>query len=130
MLRLLLCSTAVLALGLGTLVADDTQKDKEKADKHAKATITKVDPQRGLVMVKMKDKNGKDVQKAFRLTEDIRYLDSTGRAARIDIFQSGDDILVLEEEGRLKEMKKVEHKDKNEGKKPAGSDTEKKPVDK
>lgn len=49
---------------------------------------------------------GKDVEKTFRFTEDIRMLDSTGRAVAIDVFQSGDDILVVEVEGKLKEVHK------------------------
>jgi hypothetical protein len=116
MLRLLLCSTAVLALMAGALVADEAKKaDKNK--KRCDATITKIDAKKGEVMVKMKDKEGKEVEKTFKLEGDMVYLDSTGNVAAVDIFRSGDDILVLEEEGHLKEMKKQEKKP--EEKKPA-----------
>jgi hypothetical protein len=69
-------------------------------------TITKVDPQAATVTVKMEDKEGKEVEKTFHLMEDAEYLDSTGRVATIDVFQSGDEILFVEMEGNIKEMKK------------------------
>jgi hypothetical protein len=116
MLRLLLCSTVVLGLMAGALVADEAKKaDKNK--KRNEATITKIDAKKGEVVVKMKDKEGKDVEKTFKLEGDMVYLDSTGRVAEVDLFRNGDDVLVLEEEGHLKEMKKQAKKP--EEKKPA-----------
>ena len=125
MLRLLLCSTAVLGLMVGALAADEAKKDadKNKAKNRCEAKITKIDAKKGEVTVRMKDKEGKEVEKTFKLEEDMRYLDSTGRVAAVDIFRNGDEILVLEEEGRLKEMKKS---DKNTGK----NTEEKKPASK
>jgi hypothetical protein len=69
-------------------------------------TITKVAPREGTVTVKMEDKEGKEVEKTFRLTEDVQYLDSTGRVATLDIFQCGDEVLIIESEGKIKELKK------------------------
>jgi hypothetical protein len=117
MLRLLLCSTAVLGLMVGGLVADEAKKEKEKGKKHNEATITKIDAKKGEVEVRMKNKEGKEVEKTFKLEGDIVYLDSTGRVATVDFFRSGDDVLVLEESGHLKEMKKQAKKP--EEKKPA-----------
>jgi hypothetical protein len=99
---------AFLVAGATAQAQQTTEKDKTTAGKTAKpgqeATITKVDTKNKTVTVKMKDKTGKEVEKTFRLTEDIRYFDSTGRAARIDVFQAGNDVLVIEEEGRLREV--------------------------
>jgi hypothetical protein len=113
---------AVLTIfAIGMARADDTKDKARTKDKHrTKATITKVDAKNGTITVKMKGKKGKEVEKTFKLTEDIVYLDSTGRAARIDIFQSGDDVLIMEREGKLKELrkhqlKKSENKDKRSG---------------
>ncbi len=119
MLRLVLCSTAVLAVMAVGLVADEAKKeaDKNKDKKRCDATITKIDAKKGEVTVRMKDKEGKEVEKKFKLEEDMVYLDSTGRVAAVDVFRNGDDVLVLEEEGRLKEMKKQEKK--SDDKKPA-----------
>jgi hypothetical protein len=108
-------SDGVLALAAGNLVADEAKKDRtNKEGKHCEATITKVDLAHHTVTVRMRDRDGKEVTKTFHLTEDVRMLDSTGRVAAIDVFQSGDDILVLEAEGHLKEMKKAEKHGKHE----------------
>jgi len=70
------------------------------------ATITNVDPKAGTVTLKMKDENGKETTKVFKLTEDAEYIDSSGRVAALEIFRSGDQVLVIEGEGRIKGMKK------------------------
>ncbi len=77
--------------------------------KEAEAKITKVDPQAGTIEVKMTDENGKQVEKTFQLTEDSEYIDSTGRVAVLDVFQSGDDVLLVDAEGRIKSMRKAGH---------------------
>jgi uncharacterized protein YigE (DUF2233 family) len=89
-----------------------TQKSGKVTElrKHARATITHVDPDKGTVTVKMKDKNGKEVERTFNLTEDVEYLDSTGHVATLDVFKSGDEILIIESEGKIKELKKADHK--------------------
>jgi len=110
MLRTYLSVAVVTILTLVMAAAGQNAKDKtgqnakEKAGKGQQATITKVDAKSQSVTVKMKDKSGKEVEKTFKLTEDIRYFDSTGKAAAIDVFQSGDDILVITAEGTLKEV--------------------------
>jgi putative membrane protein len=114
MIRMFL--SAALILGLAGLIGaqnpDPNAKQKtdakEKADKGQKATITKVDAKNGTITVQMKDKNGKETEKIFKLTGDIRYFDSTGKVVAIDLFRSGDDVLVVEAEGNLKEMHKKE----------------------
>ena len=75
--------------------------------KEAEAKITKVDRKAGTITVQMTDENGKNVEKTFRLVEDSEYIDSTGRVAVLDVFQSGDDILLIEGDGRIKSMKKA-----------------------
>lgn len=73
---------------------------------HAQAKITKVNAKQGTVTVKMKDANGKEVEKTFTLTEDIEYFDSTGNVAELDIFTSGDEVLFIEADGKIEELKK------------------------
>jgi hypothetical protein len=85
-----------------------------------------VDPKNGTVTVRMKDRDGKDQEKVFRLTEDVRYFDSTGKAVAIDVFRSGDYILFVERDGMLKEM----HQDKDRGKSDQKDSAEKKDRDK
>lgn len=120
MLRTTLGLGAVLFLCAGVaLTAEDKKADTKakdtknaKAEKHAPATITKVDAKKGTVAVKMKDKEGKEVERTFKLTGDLRMLDSTGKFVVIDFFRSGDEVLVLEEKGELKEMRKPDAKAK------------------
>lgn len=107
MLRASLCAVTVLALLAVCMVqADDKAKGTDKDKQHSRATITKVDTQNGTITVRMKDKQGKETERTFQLARDIVYLDSTGNAARIDVFRSGDEVLVLEQEGKLKELRK------------------------
>jgi putative membrane protein len=68
------------------------------------ATITKVDAKKGTVDVKMK-RDGKDVEKTFKLAERIEYMDSAGDVATADIFTSGDRVLIFESDGTITKMK-------------------------
>ena len=90
------------------LIAEKDGKITElkKDAEHAQATITKVAAKKGTVTVMMKDRNGKKVEKTFYLTEDAEYIDDTGRVATIDVFQSGDEVLIVESEGKITELKK------------------------
>jgi opacity protein-like surface antigen len=99
---------AVLALGLvaaGARADDKTKKD-DANKKWTEAKITKVDSKNGTVTVKMKDEHGKDVEKTFHFTEDVHYWDSTGKNVTLDFFQAGNDVLVVEYNGKIKELKK------------------------
>jgi hypothetical protein len=107
MLRTALFSVAALVLWVGLLPADDKNaKDATKNDKKHEATITKVDAKNGTITVRMKDKNGKDEERTFKLTEDLRMWDNEGHAATIDVFRSGHEVVVVEREGKLVEMKR------------------------
>jgi 3-dehydroquinate synthase class II len=108
MVRAFLAALLGLTLCFGAAIADDTKTDKDKKSKEA--TITKVDAKAKTLKVKIKDKEGKDAEKEFKLTETVRYLDSTGKEIAIDVFKSGDEVLVLEAEGVLKEVKKCDKK--------------------
>jgi hypothetical protein len=137
MVRVLLCSLVALGLCAAGARADDQNKkatkdqqnqgqqaDKTKGEKEAK--IVNVDTKKGTVTVQMPDKNGKETKKTFHLTGEVRYLDSTGRVAAADIFRTGDYVLVVEEEGHLKQIRQkgahdTHNKDTNK------KDTSKKP---
>jgi hypothetical protein len=102
------------------------QNDKvTELKKHAEAKITKVDKKTGDITVKMTDKDGREVEKTFRLVEETDYADSTGRIAELDIFQSGDDILFVEADGKITAMKKADAKGQA---KTAKADSDKKPA--
>lgn len=96
------------------------QKNATDADKAGKveATITDVDRKNGTIKVRLKDAQGKEVERTFKLTGDIRYFDSTGKAAAIDIFRSGNQVLIIEREGNLKEVYQNRDQNPTEGQKP------------
>jgi hypothetical protein len=74
------------------------------------AKITKVDAKKGTVTVKMQSE-GKEVEKTFKLAEDIEYMDSTGKVATIDVFTSDDLVLVIERDGTITKLKKKDKED-------------------
>jgi hypothetical protein len=84
-------------------------KDKT-AGKAKEITITKVDVKKGTVTAKMQIK-GKDVEKTFKLAEDIEYMDSTGKVATVDIFTSGEMVLIVERDGMITRMAKKDASD-------------------
>ncbi len=121
MLRLSVCSVMALAILVGGLLAaepNQTTNDKnneasksatadhaKKAHHGHRATITNVNPKEGTVTVRMKGKDGKEVNRTFHLTEDVRVIDdNTGKVAGLDVFRSGDEVLVVESKGHLREF--------------------------
>ena len=122
MLKMSLCFAALFAFTTtGLLAQAQTDKTKAPTDKTAdatketkttdgkmakSATITKMDAKKGTVTVSMKDKDGKDHDRTFTLTEDVRMVDENGRVAAMDVFRSGNEVLIVEAEGRLRELHK------------------------
>ena len=101
MLRSMMCSLVVLS-GFVSLASAADDKTDPKAKE---AKITKVDPKAKTATVKMKAE-GKDVEKTFKLAEEIEYMDSTGKVATIDIFTAGDMVFLVESDGQITKMKK------------------------
>ncbi len=102
MFRSILCSVVILGVCGGC---------NGKADNKAKeAKLTKVDAKKGTVTVKMQSE-GKEVEKTFKLAENIEYADSTGNVGSADIFTSGDLVLIVEAEGKITKMKKKDKVD-------------------
>lgn len=69
------------------------------------ARITKIDAKAGTVTVMM-NSDGKDVEKTFKLAENIEFMDSKGDVAAADIFTSGDMVLYVEADGCVCKLKK------------------------
>ena len=107
MFRSMLCSLVILGVYVGFVAADAAKTDvKDKTDKKGKeAKITKVDAKKGTVTVKMEVK-GKELEKTFKLAEDIKYMDSSGKVATVELFNSGDMVLIVEADGKITQMKK------------------------
>lgn len=115
MLRALTCTLALAFLMSGLCLAGGQKaQDKDKnTGQEQKATITKLDAKNHSITLKMRDKSGKETERNFKLTEDIQYVDSTGKVATVDVFRSGDDILVTEREGKLTRLKQDKNKRNN-----------------
>jgi Ca2+-binding EF-hand superfamily protein len=99
--------TAVVLLAGSLIAADDKNTNDKNAPKPVAATIVKVDAQKGDITVKLTDLKGKETEKTFHLTNDVRLLDETGRVVKLDVFEAGRDALIVESEGKLREVRRV-----------------------
>jgi Ca2+-binding EF-hand superfamily protein len=106
MSRALLAGPVVLILLVGALrAAQEKEQPQKEFPQHTRVTIAKIDAKAGVITVKYADDKVKEPQKTFRLTEDVKIFDETGRIATIDIFESGDEALILAAQGQLKELR-------------------------
>jgi hypothetical protein len=118
MVRAFLAGLLSMGLTLAAAAVDDKTGDNKKdggKGKGNRATITKVDAKNHTLTVKMKGKDGKEMERTFKLTEEVRYADSTGKVIAADVFKSGDYVLVVEEEGKLKEVRQSKGGGTNKG---------------
>src|SRR5258708_2830739 len=91
-------ATAVLFLCLSPLFAAD--------ERPTRGTIVGVDVNRGSVTVKIGDREGKEVEKTFRLADRFQATDEAGKAVSIRIFRPGDVVRFRERDGKLRELRR------------------------
>jgi hypothetical protein len=105
---------AVVGVLAATAIAADKQApDKQTAGQKTASTavtVTKIDPAKHEITLSFKNDKGETQERTFRLTEDVRLLDETGRAADVALFESGNEALVIESEGKLKELRRMPHR--------------------
>jgi Ca2+-binding EF-hand superfamily protein len=107
MSRFLLAGVAMATLLVGNMRAGgDKENPPKDAPRHTPVTITKIDPKKGEITVKYTDDKGKQQQKSFQLTRDVKIFDETGRVVALDVFESGHEALILAAEGQLKELRR------------------------
>jgi hypothetical protein len=106
MFRTSFCAVTVLMLLAAGLARADEPNHARQAKHYTRATITNVNPQQGTITVRLRGENGRSVQRTFKLVEDSLYLDSSGNVAELDVFRSGDRVLYVEREGKIRAMKK------------------------
>ena len=104
--RCLLAAFAAATLLSGSVLADETDKKDRDSSRHTPVTITKIDARKGEITVKYTDDKGKEQHKTFELTRDVKFFDETGRVVAIDVFESGNEALILAAEGKLKELRR------------------------
>lgn len=107
MTRPFLTALALMGLLLGGARAEDKENPGKDAAHSTNVTITKMDAKNGQFTVRFTDDQGKPQEKTFRLTEDVRLLDETGRVVKIDVFESGNEALVIEKAGKLQEFRRM-----------------------
>jgi Ca2+-binding EF-hand superfamily protein len=108
MTRTILFALSAFVLVASSLLAADEKEKKDKdSAKPVSATITKVDATKGEITVKFADAKGNSQEKTFQLTKDVKVLDDTGHIVAIDVFQAGNEAVVVEAEGKLKELRQV-----------------------
>jgi hypothetical protein len=111
MLRTLGSATILMLLTVGLALAQDKagqfkDKDKDKAGTPTKAMISKVDPTKNTVTLKYKDRDGKEMERTFELKGDVKLYDEAGKVITIDAYRVGNQVLVIEREGRILELRK------------------------
>jgi len=88
------------------LAEKDKTTTKDGSDnKPQQAKITNVDTRLGAVTVRIKDSQGREMEKTFTVAPGVRYFDSRGRRVTLDIFTQGNDVSLIEQGGKLLEMK-------------------------
>lgn len=101
---------AALILGVlltPSLVGDDKDTKDKKLPPPSIGAIVKVDAKKGEITLKYTDAKGKETEKTYTLTEEVRLLDETGRSVKIDVFQTGGSVLIVETEGKLRELRQA-----------------------
>jgi len=92
-------------------VTEDNGKVSE-IEKENAAVISNVDAKNGTVTVRIPE-NGQEVTRVFHLTANADYIDSDGNVAVLDVFRAGDQVLFVQEEGKITSLSKSADK-KNE----------------
>jgi hypothetical protein len=114
MLRTSLSAALALLFFAVCVVQADDKKTARDDTGPTKATITKVDPKGKTLTVKMKTPEGKEVEKTFDLTPDVKFLDATGKAGTVDIFKTGDEVMLTQKDGKLTEVRAGKKEDKKD----------------
>ena len=103
---------AVVFLVSSTVLAfDDKDKKDTAGSKKGSVVISKVDPSKGEIVVKRTDDKGNSREETLKLTEEVRLMDETGRVANLAVFQSGDEVLLVESNGKVQEVRRASNRD-------------------
>jgi hypothetical protein len=89
----------------------------KQCQEQIQATITKVDTAKGEITLTLKAGIGKTTQKVFVLIEEAEYIDNTGEVDAVDVFKSGDEVLLIESNGQLSELKQASNDNQSSNKK-------------
>ena len=87
------------------LRADDKNAQDNKPQR---GELSKIDSQgAGSLTVKLKDKDGKEVEKTFKLVRETKFYDADGKGTELNVFRAGDQVLLLRREGKVSELRQA-----------------------
>jgi Ca2+-binding EF-hand superfamily protein len=107
----LFCAALAVALALAAARADNDKPTKNDA-KPETVTVTKVDANKGEITVQCTDDKGKATEKTFHLASDVRLLDETGRVVQLAVFDSGNEALLVESAGKVRELRRLPRRER------------------
>jgi len=106
MFRASLSSLLVVAvLSMAAARADDAKK-KERSKHHIHATVSKIDSQKNTLTAKVMNKDGKEEEKTFTLSDDAKYLDTSGEKIKADTLKAGDEVCLVEKDDKIVKIRK------------------------
>lgn len=109
--------TMVTAFQAGDQILVMAQKGEAteiRPDHLQQAEVTRVNTKEGTITVRMKDREGHETEKTFQLTGLVRYFDSAGHAAAVNVFHAGDQVLVMANKGQLSELRQDHRRTRQE----------------
>ncbi len=135
MLRAFACSVAVGAFVLlAQASGQQTQNQQQRADQGVgtnkehvtKATVVSIDPDKNTITLKMKDKNGKQVERTVELKGGVKVFNDKGEATRVEVFRRGNTMYVVERQERVYELRTTpEHRGGTNADQKSGTSNEK-----
>jgi len=98
-------SVPVLALFAAGLPAADEKPDRK--DDGLNGVVVKMDAKDHAVTIRLKDADGKEVEKTFAVGDGLQVTDESGKASSLDAVQPGDVVVAVERGGRLAELRRA-----------------------
>ena len=100
-------------LAVLVMLADSplTAQDKKGGKKNNhEATIIKVDTKGHSIEVDIHEKGGKKKKQHFKLAESVTIKDAQGHVIKLEVFKKGDQVKIVETEGKVHELHHKTHK--------------------
>jgi hypothetical protein len=75
-------------------------------ERPTRGSIVGVDVNKGTVTVKIGDREGKEIERTFRLGDRFQATDEAGKAISLRVFRPGDTVRFTERDGKLRELRR------------------------
>jgi hypothetical protein len=77
----------------------------EAQPSETQATIIRINPDKNTITWRMKDRDGKEVDKTFKLTGEVQVYDQEGRVVKFGVLKVGRIVLAAENQGKLLDLR-------------------------